>query len=242
MPFATAYDGVRINYTLEGPSDGIPLVGLHGFTGSLQSWYDAGYVERLADRFRLLLVDSRGHGDSDKPTRPEDYDNRTRVLDLVAVAHDAGVERPHLWGYSLGGSITQSAAIYAPQRFRSLIIGGSTPYGARDSVVSADFEEFWTNAKDRPGADHDAWAAAHVMTHRFGGAVQALRTTGLPFLMYAGDEDHLKVRGQQEFVEAHGATHFLVPGKNHRGAFHEAAEEVVPRVVAFIEETERASG
>jgi pimeloyl-ACP methyl ester carboxylesterase len=46
------------------------LVLQHGFTDSLETWYDLGYVEALKPQYRLILIDARGHGASDKPHEP----------------------------------------------------------------------------------------------------------------------------------------------------------------------------
>lgn len=241
MPFVTAEDGVRIHYELEGPEDGVPLVLLHGAASRIESWIEAGYVDLLKDRFRLVLVDSRGNGESDKPVRPEEYDFRTRVLDFVAVMGDAGVARAHLWGYSQGGSLTASAAIYAPQRFRSFVIGGSSPYGSQDTAYPISDEAFWEQFKERPGLKRESLLAARAAGARYRGAIQALRQSAQPVLLYAGAEDSGPLRGVREFASKYGTPCFEMAGKDHQGAFFESAAEVVPRVTAFIDEVEAAS-
>jgi pimeloyl-ACP methyl ester carboxylesterase len=243
VPFVTAEDGVRIHYELEGPEDGVPLVLQHGLTSSLRRWYENGYVERLRDRYRLVIVDARGHGESDGPTDPAAYDNRARVLDLVSVMRDAGVETAHLWGYSMGGQIASCAAIYAPQRFRSITMGGASPYGAKDSAITVPWDEFWPRVSANPDAEvhRESWHAAFLWSRKFGGAVQALRTTAIPFLLYAGTEDAGPYRGVQEFAAKYGARHFTLPGKDHAGANRDAVAEVVPQVTAFIDEVQATS-
>ena len=57
--------GVRIHYQVEGK--GPPLVLQHGFTQSLEGWYRCGYVDALKPKYRVVLIDARGHGKSDKP-------------------------------------------------------------------------------------------------------------------------------------------------------------------------------
>jgi pimeloyl-ACP methyl ester carboxylesterase len=186
-------------------------------------------------------VDSRGHGESDKPVRVEDYDWRARVLDVVAAMRDAGLEQAHLWGYSMGGMIALSALIYAPQRFRSFTVGGASPYGARDSAITVPFDQFWESVKENPGANREAWEAAFLHSRKFKGAVQALQTTRQPYLLYAGTADAGPYRGLQEFIASHPARSFTLEGKNHIAANRESAGEVVPRVTAFIDEVEATS-
>ena len=76
MPFADN-NGTRIHYHVEG--EGTPLLLQHGFTSSIKNWYTNGYVEPLKQDYKLILVDARGHGESDKPHDPAQYDLKLRV-------------------------------------------------------------------------------------------------------------------------------------------------------------------
>jgi pimeloyl-ACP methyl ester carboxylesterase len=82
MPYATNQN-VRIHD--QGEGEGPPLVLQHGFSNSLESWYDAGYVHALRPDYRLILIDARGHGASDKPHDPDAYALQRRAGDIVAV-------------------------------------------------------------------------------------------------------------------------------------------------------------
>ncbi|MCY4577785.1 MAG: alpha/beta fold hydrolase, partial [Chloroflexi bacterium] len=62
MPHADN-NGVRIHYHVEG--EGAPLVLQHGLTSSILRWYEFGFVDALKSDYKLLLIDARGHGDSD---------------------------------------------------------------------------------------------------------------------------------------------------------------------------------
>jgi pimeloyl-ACP methyl ester carboxylesterase len=85
VPYAVN-QGIRIHYRTEG--DGKPLVVQHGITDSLETWYDLGYVEALKPQYRLILIDARGHGASDKPHEPDAYDWQRHVEDIAAVLDD----------------------------------------------------------------------------------------------------------------------------------------------------------
>jgi pimeloyl-ACP methyl ester carboxylesterase len=243
VPYTTAEDGVRLYYELEG--DGLPLVLHHGFGGNLDDWREAGYVDRLKNRFRLILLDGRGHGRSDKPREVEAYDFRTRVLDVATVAREAGHDRVHLFGYSLGGTVGQSALIYAPQRFASMFLGGSSPYGGSDLVMKRlGFERSWPFLSGLPRNEDQAALEAHFEAQmRFEGAVQALRSTRVPCVLYAGERDRGPHRGVTEFASKHPLEHFFLEGLDHRGAMFEpaAVEAVVARLEAFIGSVEARS-
>jgi pimeloyl-ACP methyl ester carboxylesterase len=124
--------GVRIHYELEG--DGPPLILQHGFTSSLQNWYAHGYVEGLQSAYRLVLIDARGHGLSDKPHDSAAYDLKLRVGDVTAVLDELDIARCHYLGYSMGGRIGFGIARYASERVYSLIIGGMHPYNSGGNV------------------------------------------------------------------------------------------------------------
>ena len=247
MPFVTAEDGVRIHYEVAGLEGGAPLVLHHGVYSDLEFWRQArrgrpSYVEALGVRFYLILLDARGHGLSDQPTRVGDYDFRTRVLDVVAVMREVGVESGHLFGYSMGSHVGMSAAIYAPQRFRSLFLGGASPYGAVDfSMTQRPWDDTWPFVRELPHAHHEAWGALSEAQWRFGGAVQALRTTSVPYVLFAGERDIGPHRGVMRFVEA-GARrpveHFVVPGATHLEAATRV-DEVVGRLITLVD---RADG
>jgi pimeloyl-ACP methyl ester carboxylesterase len=118
--------GVRVHYEVEGK--GSPLVLQRGFSDSLQTWYELGYVDGLKSDYQLILVDARGHGASDKPHEPEAYKPESNAADVVAVLTDLGISRAHFFGYSLGGWIAFAMAQYAPEHVHALIIGGANPH------------------------------------------------------------------------------------------------------------------
>src|SRR5579859_4440923 len=117
MPY-TNDSGIRIHYQVEG--NGPALVLQHGFGDNLESWYELGYVDGLRRHYRLILLDARGHGGSDKPNDPNAYALHQRVGDVAAVLDALGVRHASFWGYSMGGWIGFGIAKYAPERFPAL--------------------------------------------------------------------------------------------------------------------------
>lgn len=112
MPYAVN-QGVRIHYQIEG--DGQPLVLQHGFTDSLETWYEVGYVEGLKAQYCLILIDASGHGASDKPHEPDAYGREQNVDDITSVLDDLDIPRAHYFGYSMGGRIGFATARRAPR-------------------------------------------------------------------------------------------------------------------------------
>ena len=118
---------VRIGYEVEG--DGEPLVMVHGFSANIGMWREMGYVDGLAPSHRLILVDPRGHGGSDKPHDPAQYRPELMAGDVVAVLDHLGIDRAHFMGASMGAAIGFEIARRVPGRFLSLILQGYGRYG-----------------------------------------------------------------------------------------------------------------
>ena len=97
----------RLHVEQAGPPDGPPLVLLHGLGSSSEDWLWQR-DELTAAGYRLLMVDARGHGRSEKPY------SRYRIEDMAGdVAHvldGLGVSQAHVCGLSLGGAIATPLA------------------------------------------------------------------------------------------------------------------------------------
>lgn len=122
MPYANN-KGVKIYYEVEG--QGPPLLLGHGFGGTWRNWSRMGYTQGLNNDYRLIMLDTRGCGASDKPHEEEAYDFRLLVSDLVAILDDLNIQKASYFGYSMGGIIGFRIPIFAPGRFSSLILGGA---------------------------------------------------------------------------------------------------------------------
>ena len=117
---------VRIHYTVQGA--GPPLLLHHGSASNYTSWIRYGYAKVLREHFRLILIDARGHGQSDKPVEPTAHALPERIRDVTSVLDVLGIERAHFLGYSMGGWIGFGMARHAPERLLSLALGGAHPF------------------------------------------------------------------------------------------------------------------
>ena len=115
--------GVRIAYEVRG--DGDPLVLVHGLAYDRAGW--GRLPDLLAERFRVVLLDNRGVGESDVPAGP--YAVAQMADDVVAVLDDADIERTNLFGVSLGGYIAQELTLAHPERVERLILASTAPGG-----------------------------------------------------------------------------------------------------------------
>jgi 3-oxoadipate enol-lactonase len=114
---------VGIAYETRG--EGEPLVLVHGLAYDRAGW--GRLPDLLAERFRVVLVDNRGVGESDAPPGP--YTVAELAADVVAVLDDAGIERTNLFGVSLGGYIAQEVALTWPERVEKLVLCSTAPGG-----------------------------------------------------------------------------------------------------------------
>jgi pimeloyl-ACP methyl ester carboxylesterase len=114
--------GVRIRYVEHGA--GLPVVLVHGFTGSIErSWIATGVLPDLARDYRVIAFDLRGHGRSDKPRDPRAYDEVG--LDVIRLLDHLEISRAHLVGYSLGGIIVAKLLTTHPERFLTAVLGAA---------------------------------------------------------------------------------------------------------------------
>jgi len=244
VPYAEN-DGVKIYYEVDGTPGAEPLVMHHGYLADLESWRARGWVKALGGRYRILLMDSRGHGRSDKPTDPEAYEMRTRVLDVLAVLGAEGVKTAHYLGYSMGGMIGYSALIYAPQRFATVSCGGASPM-LRPTSAAAHSTMDWDTlmkaalqngavkaAYDAGRIERAPMEACRIALDEWDGAEQALRVATMPVFMFAGTEDTPHA-GCASAVAFNPKARFLsLPGKNHTTAA-ESVDLVVPALLEHI--------
>src|SRR5205807_3418957 len=105
---------------------GMPLLLIQGLGYGRWSWEPS--LPGLAERHRVVYFDNRGIGESDKPAGP--YTARAMAGDALQVLDDAGVDRAHVLGASLGGMIAQELAVAAPERVDKLVLCCTTPGGA----------------------------------------------------------------------------------------------------------------
>ncbi|WP_314146041.1 alpha/beta hydrolase [uncultured Leifsonia sp.] len=107
----TAVDGVHIPVVETGPIDGSPIVFVHGLASSHAAWSGVMRDGRLAERFRLIAFDLRGHGDAAQPLTGEQLDATTAAINELTWSKDldavvAGLTGVHVVGWSFGCRVT----------------------------------------------------------------------------------------------------------------------------------------
>ena len=253
MPYASnALDGSRVYFEEDG-GDGAAVVLHGGLLDSVADVRESNIPQALAaDEFRLVYVDHRGLGRSDKPHQAESYAMPLRVADAVAVIDLLGIERAHFIGMSWGGRLGFGIGQHAPERVLSLVVGGQQPYAWPDSPLTRvvtkglaasrtegmealvqAFEAFWgvrfpdtQRARwldNDPAALEAAWSTALAE----GAIPEALRAWHIPCLIVigAGDADFLD-QARRAADEIPKAELILLEEADHYAA-HMGQDEVV---------------
>src|SRR5205814_2372095 len=94
-------NGVQIRYVEQG--SGEPIILVHGFSTDIErSWIETGVFGNLARDYRVIAMNLRGHGKSDKPHDPSAY-GEEMARDVVRLLDYLKIPRAHIVGHSFGG-------------------------------------------------------------------------------------------------------------------------------------------
>jgi 3-oxoadipate enol-lactonase len=118
VPFVATADGTTIHYRVLGRRHGDPLLAIQGLGADSRGWI--AQQRAFGSRYKLILVDNRGVGGSDRPPGPHDLE--VMASDAVAVLDHAGVESAHVMGASMGGVLAQIMGVRHATRVRSLVL------------------------------------------------------------------------------------------------------------------------
>lgn len=154
-------DGVVLAYEDSGGDPARTIVLTHGFTVTLRMW-DPTVEALVAEGWRVVTWDVRGHGPTVTPLRPELFTLDHVVGDLVALLDHLGLERVVLGGLSFGGFLALCTWAAAPGRIRALVLADTGP-GFRNPTARQGWNE-------TAGQRADAIAAGGIDAVRSGEA------------------------------------------------------------------------
>ncbi len=129
--------GVKLRYVVEGPSDGMPVIFLHGITDSSHSW--SSTTPFLSDLYRIYVLDQRGHGDSERPLYG--YSMAQFAEDAVTFMDKLGIERAVIVGHSMGSFIAQQIASVYPERVSHLVLVASAATSVHNEAITFVWDE-----------------------------------------------------------------------------------------------------
>lgn len=122
------HDGLRLAYldsALPG-GHGTPVLLIHGFASLIRiNWIGPGWVKNLTEAgYRVIAIENRGHGASDKPHAPESYTTERMAADALALLDHLAISRAFVQGYSMGARISAFLTLAQPERVIGLALGG----------------------------------------------------------------------------------------------------------------------
>jgi len=238
--YFTTSDGIKIHYMRLG-DQGSWVVLIHGYTGSAEgNWFRNGVAELMAQNHRVVALDCRNHGRSDKPT-PRGPGIPQDVIELM---DHLQIEKAHIHGYSMGGSITGRLLATVPERFITASFGGS-------GIREADPEWAARVPPDKEGVDPQEAEASRALRIRSAmdngmtreeaeraadaprpaqpaptgtaGAASALRQplqidltkVTIPVMAINGEYDRPLAKTHRMWRELNNFTSVVLPGKSH---------------------------
>jgi len=223
-------DGVMISYIDEGRGD--PILLIHGFASTATvNWRNTNWIKTLNEAgLRVIALDNRGHGHSQKLYDAEHYSARIMAEDARRLLDHLRIERADVMGFSMGARISTFLALNHPARARSLMLSG---FGI-NMIRSSGAAETIAAALEAPSAEdiqNEAARSFRVFAEQTKGDLRALAacmrsarpkiseedlaTIACPTLVSVGSDDVMAGSGERLTALIPGAEFFEVRGRDH---------------------------
>ena len=237
--------GLSIAYDDIQPADGVAgtVFLVHGFaTSRAENWRRLGWYGAFERKgYRLVALDLRGHGESDKPHDPAAYGGDVLVGDIVGLMDHLDLGRVDLLGYSMGARLSLQTALTHPGRVNNLIVGGigdrmlkpppaEAPKMTMAEAMRAEDPESITEKTMKgfrlfaDGQGEDRLALAAFTEGRGGAPIGAddLAGIAMPALVVAGSLDEMAGDPQGLADAIPGAKSVTLPACDHFSAIPHA--------------------
>jgi pimeloyl-ACP methyl ester carboxylesterase len=254
----TTSDNIKIHYLTLGDK-GSWVVLIHGYTGNAKgNWFDNGIAQALAKNHRVVALDNRNHGQSDKPQ----LNGPGRALDTIELMDHLKIEKAHIGGYSMGGAFTGQLLATHPERFLTAHFGGS-------GITETDPEWIARLPKDHEGVNPMEQQLSHELrimhamdngmskeeAEKLASAPPAARPAAaapapgaargpaidlskldIPIIIINGEFDRARAKSVRAAREANDVTIVVLPGKQHLSAIVAGSmpKEYLDSLVGFI--------
>lgn len=246
-------DSLKIYYEIFGK--GKPLILVHGWGSALkQNWVDTGWVEELQKIRKVIALDCRGHGQSDKPYDQKVYSYSVMAHDVLHLMDYLNIGKADLFGYSMGAFMIVHLLGYNKERLNSVIMGGigneteesKEAQFIADALLAKDPSQitnplgrvYRTFVESNPNNDLEAlaWSALQMWPEGFpiqiGGV--GLANVDIPVLIINGEEDYPYVKSDEKLADAiPGSKLVRIPKKNHLTVIN--SRRFKKEVLAFLE-------
>jgi pimeloyl-ACP methyl ester carboxylesterase len=219
--FFKTSDGVKIHYLLTGAT-GSWVVLIHGYSDSAQRmWFNTGIAPEIAKRHRVVALDNRNHGQSDRP-QPG---GSGKAQDIVELMDHLQIQKAHIHGYSMGGGITGQLLGMIPGRFMTAGFGGSgltetdPKYRAEaealdEAMPKATGEDAAAMERFRSRVAQSRPAGSTPVSQERGPAVDLVHLN-IPILAVNGSFDNPNAKTHRLWREAKIFENVVLPEKTH---------------------------
>lgn len=234
-------DGTKIYYEDHGSGPAVLLS--HGYSATSKMW--AGQAAAFKDRYRVIIWDMRGHGDTDSPEDASAYSEAHTVEDMAAILDACGIEQAVIGGLSLGGFMSLAFHLKYPERVRALMLFDTGP-GYRNPEARAKwnesaeksalaFEDIGLDALTKMGGDEmrKDWhrsakglaGAARGMLRQFDSRImESLPGIEKPTLVLVGANDEAFIAPTNYMVKKiPKASHVVIKDAGHASNLHQPA-------------------
>ena len=240
--YFTSTDSTKIYYEVEG--NGYPVILIHGFSGTSQGWKTCPvYGDLLKAGYKVILIDLRGNGRSDKPHIESAYANDAEAKDVMGLMKSLGVKSYDAVGYSRGSIIT-SRLMVLDKHLKKAVMGGmgdayTNPewprrvHAYKALMGDTTYHDVDDMMKYIHSQHFDNLALAYQQKYQPSTSKQALSKVHIPVLIIRGTEDkeNGSETGLQQLIPGSQLIH--VPG-NHNTAIR--APEFSAAVTGFLKD------
>ena len=243
------HDGVEIAFLDQGEGEAIVLV--HGFASTAHvNWVYPGWVATLVQAGRrVIALDNRGHGASNKLYDPAAYHSARMAEDVRALLDHLGLRRADVMGYSMGARITAFFARAHPMRLRRAVLGGLGIHlvdgvGLPESIAEALEARSLADIRDPTGRTFRAFAEQtnsdlRALAACIRGSRQTLTRAEVaairaPVLVAVGTEDAVAGSARELAALLPAGRAFDIPGRDHMLAVGDRAFKAA--VLEFLAE------
>ena len=246
-------DGVHLAFVdaaPEGMDRGEPILLIHGFASNHRiNWVGPRWVQTLtrAGR-RVIALDNRGHGASQKLYAPADYRSDLMARDAANLLAHLHIERADVMGYSMGARISAFLALGRPHLVRSLVLGGlgdrlvhgvGLPVGIADAMeapsladLADPMQRMFRAFADQTKSDRKALAAC-IRGSRQTVTEKGVATIAVTTLVAVGTRDDVAGDGRKLAAMMPNAEALDIPGRDHNLAVGDTVYKA--GVLAFLD-------
>lgn len=245
---------VQIYYEVHGSGPTVLLT--HGYSATAEMWKPN--IAALSRRYRLILWDMRGHGQTDSPNDPALYSEEATVDDMMALLDVCGVQQAVIGGLSLGGYMSLAFHLVHPDRTKALMLFDTGPGYKRDEPrggwnkrAEATAREYETKGLAALGRSAEvlasnhrsgqglAYAARGMLAQREARVIDSLASIKVPALVLVGAKDEPFLAATDYMAsKIPGATKVVIPDAGH-AANIDQPEAFNQAVLAFLERVAR---